>query len=168
MPPPALAVLTQVCETGLIALWHTRFHLAPISGQNIKWDCTLQHMPDSRRSQYHRVWKPQTRNNKSVLTYESLNKQCDGDNIKNKQIEYVLAILLQECGDAVPLSQQPVAGSILCWFNMKACHSETANKCYLLRILHTVRLVISSIMPVYQHAFSFKETWIKQGVGCPY
>jgi hypothetical protein len=54
-----------------------------------------------------------------------------------------------------------VAGSILCWFNMKACHSGTANKLYFLRILHTVRLVISSIMPVYLHVLSFKETWIK-------
>jgi hypothetical protein len=65
--------------------------------------------------------------NETVLTYESLNKECDGDNIKHKQVEYILAILLQKCGDAVPPPEQPVAGAILCRFNMEACHSETAN-----------------------------------------
>jgi hypothetical protein len=68
-----------------------------------------------------------------LLTYESFNKQSNGDNIKDKQIEDVLAILLQICGDAVPFSQQPVARSILSWFNMKACHSVTVNKCYYLK-----------------------------------
>jgi hypothetical protein len=59
--------------------------MAQITGQNIERDCTLQHVPNPMRSQYHRVWKPQTQSNETVLTYESLNKQCDGDNIKNKQ-----------------------------------------------------------------------------------
>lgn len=75
------------------------------------------------------------------LTYESFDEQGDGDDVEDEQIEDVLTILLQERCDAVPFFQQPVAGSILGRFNMKARHSAGANKHRRLdhRLRHSAR-----------------------------
>jgi hypothetical protein len=59
---------------------------------------------------------------KAVLTNESLNKQGYGDHIEYKQIEDILSVFFQECGDGIQFELKPGFVLIQDWFDVETGH----------------------------------------------
>jgi hypothetical protein len=58
------------------------------------------------------------------LTYESFDKESNGDHVEDKEVENMLAVLLEECSEAVPLFTDFGPILLVNRINVETCHSE--------------------------------------------